>query len=697
MRKIFFLIVSFLMLAWNMPAQVFTFNLGVSSGVSSPEGFFTHDTGGKWNFNSKFNGGEYAGITFEQGLKMEGSTKILFTTTKVSTVTIVQSTRSANTINLDETELAVEDAVDGTGCRIYTITDVAAGAHSITRGSGESGLFYVKVEYAGGDTPQDYSVSFRTDGGWSEVYAYVRRDDDKKALGEWPGTLMTADGDIYTIAFTADQIPYYITFHDNNGHQTPEYAFENGKTYEYMMFDYSATFNTNAGWEEVYAYAFQKTGDEKTELLGAWPGTKMANGSPYSIDFKSFETPTHICFNNGGEAKTGNLEFCNGKNYRYTVSTREPVFTVKEGDTFQSGVFIKVEDQGETVAYLTCGVDGDPDFYAASAGSNEDNSLYTAYTAGNGVNGGEGVGTCYTISPLFDGVISIAVMLKANKKMYILEDGSVMPGYDGLQNECTGNGCYDFPVKAGSTYMIYATGSKLGFFGFDFVINSTEATLYVVPDGTELTIRYDQQSAAFADAFLLEDITSGIKDATTKVILHESLKDYEPATLANLFSSMVKLEEIKGLDNINTSLLTDVSFMFQNCKSLTEINLNGFDIKNVSAAFGMFQGCGELTTIVCDSDYTHLAGMISFAMFDGCNKLVGGKETHWSNSHIDAEYARPDEGIEKPGYFTLAPQEQTGIEDVQSGKVQSTKVLINGQFFILRGDHIFDAQGKMVK
>ena len=47
--------------------------------------------------------------------------------------------------------------------------------------------------------------------------------------------------------------------------------------------------------------------------------------------------------------------------------------------------------------------------------------------------------------------------------------------------------------------------------------------------------------------------------------------------------------------------------------------------------------------------------------------------------------------------FTTEANIPTGVEDVQSDQVQSTKVLRDGQIYILRGDHIFDTQGKMVK
>ena len=125
-----------------------TYSISFNGKNEGDTNFFSWNSS-KHNFNSKFTGAEYAGITFKSGLKMEGATNVSFTSTATSNVTIVQSTWSANTIKFDGTELAVADAVAGTGCRIYTINDVDAGTHSITRGSGESGIFYVSVEYTG--------------------------------------------------------------------------------------------------------------------------------------------------------------------------------------------------------------------------------------------------------------------------------------------------------------------------------------------------------------------------------------------------------------------------------------------------------------------------------------------------------------------------------------------------------------------
>ena len=121
------------------------------SDIENPAGFFTYD--GKHNFNSKF-AGTYNGMTFVSGLKMEGTTNVSFTTEAVGTVTIVQSTWSDYTIKLDGTELDLQSATTpagSTGVRVYQQA-IAAGSHSVTRGNGESGLFYIEVKTGGGST-----------------------------------------------------------------------------------------------------------------------------------------------------------------------------------------------------------------------------------------------------------------------------------------------------------------------------------------------------------------------------------------------------------------------------------------------------------------------------------------------------------------------------------------------------------------
>ena len=125
------------------------------SNMENPTGFFTFNPD-KHNFNPKFTG-TYNGTNYTQGLKMEGQTLVQFTTTGTSTVIIVQSDWESaekthgtpKSIKFDGTEQDVSTAsipAGSTGVCVYTIAGVGAGTHKITRGSGESGIFYVEIQ-----------------------------------------------------------------------------------------------------------------------------------------------------------------------------------------------------------------------------------------------------------------------------------------------------------------------------------------------------------------------------------------------------------------------------------------------------------------------------------------------------------------------------------------------------------------------
>lgn len=120
----------------------------------SKPGYYTFSV--KHNHNTKFNGCTYGGITFNEGLQMENGTTISFnvgalaSSENSATVTIVQSDwqdeNHLHTIKFDGVEQNVANATSIPGGKVYTIKKVAYGNHTITRGSGESGIFYVCVD-----------------------------------------------------------------------------------------------------------------------------------------------------------------------------------------------------------------------------------------------------------------------------------------------------------------------------------------------------------------------------------------------------------------------------------------------------------------------------------------------------------------------------------------------------------------------
>lgn len=101
------------------------------------------------NYNPKY-AGTYEGNTYSKGLKMQGGTSITFTTSATSKVTIVQSLKTNSTyyVSFDGTAKTASDRTDDAtnNVGVYTITNVAAGDHTIKRAGSEMGLLFIQVD-----------------------------------------------------------------------------------------------------------------------------------------------------------------------------------------------------------------------------------------------------------------------------------------------------------------------------------------------------------------------------------------------------------------------------------------------------------------------------------------------------------------------------------------------------------------------
>ena len=136
---------------------------------------------------------------------------------------------------------------------------------------------------------------------------------------------------------------------------------------------------------------------------------------------------------------------------------------------------------------LTFGFAGEADYLDPTADASVEG--YSAYTAGNGVNGkADGSsGTTYILEPAKNGEITVAVMLNANKPFYVLESGTALTEYNGMTIDEKAGVAYKFSVKGGMTYKVTCKGSKLGFFGFEYTVSEEQGgdDPVVVPTNSE--------------------------------------------------------------------------------------------------------------------------------------------------------------------------------------------------------------------
>ena len=82
-----------------------------------------------------------------------------------------------------------------------------------------------------------------------------------------------------------------------------------------------------------------------------------------------------------------------------------------------------------------------------------------------------------------------------------------------------------------------------------------------------------------------------------KVVFEESFKKFEPTTLSSFFEELRSLTSISGLENLNTTHVTDMSKMFYNCYNLNSLNLSQFNTGNVEKMNEMFYYCRGLNSL----------------------------------------------------------------------------------------------------
>jgi surface protein len=159
-----------------------------------------------------------------------------------------------------------------------------------------------------------------------------------------------------------------------------------------------------------------------------------------------------------------------------------------------------------------------------------------------------------------------------------------------------------------------------------------EAESYAVFDEATNTLTFKRDTNKPAGAFALNEgdnapgwyKPNGDRNNTNiikKVIFDTSFANARPTSCYNWFCGCTELTTIEGIEYLNTENVTNMNGMFQNCRSLTTLDLSRFDTKNVTDMRGMFYACSALTTLDLSRFDTKNVTNISY-MFYGCSALT---------------------------------------------------------------------------
>lgn len=117
------------------------------------------------------------------------------------------------------------------------------------------------------------------------------------------------------------------------------------------------------------------------------------------------------------------------------------------------------------------------------------------------------------------------------------------------------------------------------------------------------------------------------------IILKDNDKKIVPSSTANWFTCLTKCREIEGLENIDTSYVTNMCEMFS-ATNITSLDLTSFNTSNVTNMERMFFCCGELKNVNLSSFNTHNVTNMSW-MFDGCLSLENIDVSNFDTSNVE--------------------------------------------------------------
>ena len=127
----------------------------------------------------------------------------------------------------------------------------------------------------------------------------------------------------------------------------------------------------------------------------------------------------------------------------------------------------------------------------------------------------------------------------------------------------------------------------------------------------------------------VEDMLNIFRDCGIVSLDLSSLNTSKLKSLKNAFSNCINLVTITFGDNFSTESVENMGFMFYGSSSLKELDLSSFNTKNVTYIKSAFNGCVNLTSVKFGDDFIlDNATDVSY-MFNNCSSLTELNLSHW--------------------------------------------------------------------
>ena len=124
------------------------------------------------------------------------------------------------------------------------------------------------------------------------------------------------------------------------------------------------------------------------------------------------------------------------------------------------------------------------------------------------------------------------------------------------------------------------------------------------------------------------------REKINKVVFDASFANAKPTSCYAWFSQCSNLTEIKGIENLNTQNVTNMSWMFYCCPGLTSLDVSKFDTQNVEDMSDMFSSCTVLKSLnVSNFNTQNVKNMTD--MFNNCPGLTSLDVSNFNTQKVE--------------------------------------------------------------
>ena len=171
-------------------------------------------------------------------------------------------------------------------------------------------------------------------------------------------------------------------------------------------------------------------------------------------------------------------------------------------------------------------------------------------------------------------------------------------------------------------------------------VNAAEAYAALSNDNTTLTFYFDDEKSSrngmdigpFERAY--ERGWDDYRETISIVVFDSSFRQYDDLTSTSIWFKIFRnLIEMKGIENLKTSNVTDMSGMFDECFSLQSLDISHFDTRTVKDMDGMFAGCKAIRSLDVSGFITDNVTTM-YSMFEGCEAITSLNVSSFNTSNV---------------------------------------------------------------